>query len=112
MLITSRRDSPSSEITPQGLYLRRREFLQAASGAALAAAAALAPPAVRRAAAQTGAKLPNVQKSPLSTSEPLNDYEDVTTYNHFYEFGGGKADPSQARKTLRTKPWNVIVPAP
>jgi methionine sulfoxide reductase catalytic subunit len=109
MLIKPRPDIRSSEITPQALYLRRREFLQAASGAAVAAAAALAPPAVARAAAQTGAKLPNVRKSPLSTSEPLNDYDDVTTYNNFYEFGTAKDEPAMNAKRFKARPWKIAI---
>jgi methionine sulfoxide reductase catalytic subunit len=99
----------SSEITPHSLYLRRREFLQAASGAALAAATALAPPAIRDAAAQAGHKLPNVGKSPLSTTEPLNDYEDVTSYNNFYEFGTAKDEPAMNSKAFKARPWKIAI---
>jgi sulfoxide reductase catalytic subunit YedY len=109
MLIRKADDIRSSEITPQALYLRRREFLQAASGAAFAAAAALAPPAARHAAAQTGRKLPDVRKSPLSTTEPLNDYEDVTTYNNFYEFGTAKDEPAMNAKAFKARPWKIAI---
>jgi sulfoxide reductase catalytic subunit YedY len=109
MLLKHAPDVRSSEITPKVLYLRRREFIQAASGAAVAAAAALAPAAVRHAAAQTGAKLPNVRKSPLSTDEKLNDYEDITTYNNFYEFGTGKDEPHQNARGFKARPWKVAI---
>ncbi len=105
MLVKPASDIRSSEITPKALYLRRREFIQAASGAALAAAAAMGRPA----AAQTGRKLPDVRKSPLSTSEPLNDYEDVTTYNNFYEFGTGKDEPAQNAGRFQARPWKLAV---
>jgi hypothetical protein len=45
----------------------------------------------------------------LRTDEALTRYEDVTSYNNFYEFGTGKEDPSRAAKTLRTSPWSVAV---
>jgi methionine sulfoxide reductase catalytic subunit len=109
MLIRKAPDIQSSEITPKSLYLRRREFIQAASGAALAAAAALAPPAVRTAAAQSGPKLPNVRKSPLSTDEKLNDYTDVTTYNNFYEFGTGKDEPHRNARGFKPRPWKLAI---
>ena len=109
MLFKLRPEIRSSEITPQALYLRRREFLRAASGAAFAAATALAPPAVRRAAAQSGSKLPNVRKSPLSTSEPSNDYEDVTTYNNFYEFGTAKDEPAMNATRFKARPWKIAI---
>jgi sulfoxide reductase catalytic subunit YedY len=109
MLFKLRPEIRSSEITPQALYLRRREFLRAASGAAFAAATALAPPAVRRAAGQSGSKLPNVRKSPLSTSEPSNDYEDVTTYNNFYEFGTAKDEPAMNATRFKARPWKIAI---
>jgi sulfoxide reductase catalytic subunit YedY len=91
------------------LYLRRRDFLQAASGAALAAASALAPPSAQSAAAQTGQKLPNIRKSALSTTEALNDYEDITTYNNFYEFGTAKDEPATNAKRFQARPWKLAV---
>jgi methionine sulfoxide reductase catalytic subunit len=109
MLIKPGSAIPSSEITSQALYLRRREFLQAASGAAMAAAAALVPPGVPSAAAQTGQKLPNVRKSPLSTTEPLNDYEDVTTYNNFYEFGTAKDEAAMNATRFKARPWKIAI---
>jgi sulfoxide reductase catalytic subunit YedY len=109
MLIKRAEDLRASDITPQALYLRRREFLQAASGAAIAAASALAPPALRRAAAETGPKLPNVRKSPLSTTEEPNDYEDITTYNNFYEFGTGKDEPAMNSKRFQARPWKIAI---
>jgi sulfoxide reductase catalytic subunit YedY len=109
MLIRKAPDVRSSEITPKSLYLRRREFIQAASGAAVAAAATLLPPAVREAAAQNGAKLPNVKKSEFSTTEKMNDYADVTSYNNFYEFGTGKEEPSQNARTFKPRPWKLAI---
>ena len=97
-----------SEITPKALYLRRREFIQAATGAAVSAAAALTP---RAAGAQGGglAKLTDIRKSPFSTTEEQNDYKDITTYNNFYEFGSNKDDPSRNSKGFATRPWTVKV---
>ena len=109
MLITKPSDIRSSEITPKSLYLRRREFIQAASGAAVAAATALAPGVVRDAAAQAGPKLPNVRKSPLSTAEPPNAYEDVTTYNNFYEFGTAKDEPHRNARGFKARPWKLAI---
>src|SRR5262245_62002987 len=94
MLIRKPNDIPSSEITPRSLYLHRREFIRAASGAAIGAVGALALPWEDGVSAQTGAnKLPNIAKSPLSLSaadEKVNSYKDITTYNNFYEFGTDK----------------------
>jgi len=89
------------------VYLRRREFIQAAAAATVGAAAALAAPDAE--AQGKGAKLPNARKSPLSTSEPLNSYDDITSYNNFYEFGTDKDDPERHAHSLRTRPWNIRV---
>ena len=41
-------------------------------------------------------KIPNVQKTAVTgTGEKPNAYQDITTYNNFYEFGTDKDDPSQ-----------------
>jgi sulfoxide reductase catalytic subunit YedY len=108
MLIARPPDVRSSEITPKSVYLRRREFIQAASGIAVAAAAALAsgPP---EAAAQSGPKLPNVGKSALSTDEKPNAYDDITTYNNFYEFGTSKDEPHRNARGFKARPWKIAI---
>jgi len=94
VLIRRAPDIKSSEITPEALYFDRREFIRAAS----AAAVGLAAPAVARAAA---ARLPDDDKP--------NSYDDITHYNNFYEFGTGKEDPARNAGTLRPRPWTVEV---
>jgi DMSO/TMAO reductase YedYZ molybdopterin-dependent catalytic subunit len=85
--------------------------MQAAAGAAVGAAGALAFPWSEDAFAQTGVKLPNVAKSPLSTTgEKINPYRDITTYNNFYEYGTDKEDPAQfAPKRHKSKPWTLTL---
>jgi sulfoxide reductase catalytic subunit YedY len=109
MLIKRAPDIRSSEITDQKLYLRRREFLEAASIPALTALAGFAPGAIGTAGAQTRTKLPNVRKSSYTVNETQTPYESVTTYNNFYEFGTDKEDPAATSKRFRTKPWSVKI---
>jgi methionine sulfoxide reductase catalytic subunit len=109
MLIKKPADIPYSEVTPKGLYLRRREFIQTAAAGAIGAAAGLSPLGVARLNAQTRTKLPNVRKSPLSTSETVNSYEDATGYNNFYEFGTDKEDPKANAQKFNPKPWTIKV---
>jgi methionine sulfoxide reductase catalytic subunit len=107
MLIRRAHDLSWRDVTDRRLYLRRREFLRAV---AMAAGAAATPPGLARPAAggQSGAKLPHV-KSRYSTDEGLTPFDDVTTYNNFYEFGIDKGDPSRYAGRLRTRPWTVTI---
>src|SRR5579863_2462487 len=115
MLIRKPSDIPSSLITPQSQYVNRRRFLRGAlSGAAAAGAAALGLDRVAdmispRTRALAGTKLETV-KSPLSTTgETLTSFENITTYNNFYEFGVDKGAPSKNAGALPTRPWTVKV---
>lgn len=101
MLIRSFRDIPSSEITPETVYRRRRQFMQA--GAAIAAGALL--PGVSEATMRLAA----VMNNRYSTTEKLTPYKDVTTYNNYYEFGTDKSDPAENSQNLKTRPWTVSI---
>jgi sulfoxide reductase catalytic subunit YedY len=95
----------SWEITSESNYLNRRQFLRDLALAAGAGAAAVALPG--RAVGNT-AELPTVP-GPYSTDEAPNSWEDITTYNNFYEFGTDKEDPYQNAQDFRTRPWTVAV---
>ena len=109
MLIRKPTDIPYSEVTPKELYLGRREFIQTAAAGTIATAAGFSSLGVERVDAQGRAKLPNVRKSPLSTSEAPNSYEDVTGYNNFYEFGTAKEDPKANAQRFNPRPWSIRV---
>lgn len=105
--IPSPADPAPSEITPEATYLDRRRFL--AGGAAAFAALAAGPSPARAEGTPAGAPLPDVAKSPLSTSEPQTPFDGVTTYNNFYEFGSAKEDPARNAGTLKARPWTLAV---
>ena len=100
MLIRRPSDIPSSEITPETLYLDRRKFI-ATSTRALAGAAG----ASLLGACEAGAE----SERRAQEGDTLTPFEDVTTYNNFYEFGTGKDDPSRNARSFRTRPWTVTV---
>ena len=52
---------------------------------------------------------PQLPDSKFNTNEKLNSYEDITTYNNFYEFGTGKRDPHKNAKNFNPKPWSIAV---
>jgi len=94
-------DIPSSEITPESVYLDRRRFLRL--GAAGAIGASLAPGSL-------AACEPSAETSGAAEQDRLTSYEDITTYNNFYEFGPNKNDPAErAPGLLRATPWSIVV---
>ena len=111
MLIKKPSDIKSSEITSKDLYLNRRQFILAASATALSAGAVLSglDTSLSTQQAIAGEKLGDLRKSSFSTSEKLNSFKDITTYNNFYELGTDKGDPAENAKYLTTRPWMVAV---
>lgn len=115
---------PSDELTPPGLYARRREFIKsgalfvassAALGTGLISLSSLGtadppskPPALPP--APSGAPPWRVDKrGRFGTSEPHTSYEDVTTYNNFYELGFSKSEPASLGYRIKTRPWTVRI---
>jgi sulfoxide reductase catalytic subunit YedY len=79
-----------SDVTPEQVYLNRRQLI---GGAAMA----MALPAPAFAASGDAADL-----------EP-NTWEAITSYNNFYEFGTGKDDPARNAGRMTTDPWAVQI---
>jgi len=99
MLIKKSPDLRYSEVTPQSTYLNRRSFLSAVP---------LAGAALLTTRAKAAAKLAAI-KGPFSTDEKPTPYQDVASYNNFYEFGTGKDEPSKNAGRLKTSPWTIAV---
>jgi methionine sulfoxide reductase catalytic subunit len=100
MVIRKPDENPSSEITPEAVYLDRRRFLRL--GAAGAIGVVVAPSTLGACTADTN------ETEPLQ--EALTPYRDVTTYNNFYEYGTDKGDPARhAPGLLRPDPWSVVM---
>jgi sulfoxide reductase catalytic subunit YedY len=98
----------SSEITPEHIYLSRRSFM--AGAGTLAAGALLAACGAEPAApaASTG-PTPAASKATDELGDPLNTYEQITTYNNYYEFSTDKAEPARISSGFKTSPWEVAV---
>jgi sulfoxide reductase catalytic subunit YedY len=97
-----------SEITEEAVHRDRRRLLAAVAASPLlgglsACAGAEPPPPPKATISAADAK------AGFGTREELTRYEDVTSYNNFYEFGTDKGDPSRAAKTLRISPWSMAV---
>ena len=97
----------SSEITPESVWLNRRNLMKAAAaGAGLVAAGetmadSSAPLALDFASAP--------DDSAFKAKEDLTPYEAATTYNNFYEFGTNKSDPARYAAAMTTDPWEIKV---
>jgi sulfoxide reductase catalytic subunit YedY len=110
MLIKKTSDIRSSEITPRDLYLRRREFIQGSAAAVVGAGLGAWAWAGDADAQIPRTKLPNVKKSPLSTTEEPSHYDYVTSYNNFYEFASGAGDgPKRGSGNFKATPWSISV---
>ncbi|MFV0246154.1 MAG: protein-methionine-sulfoxide reductase catalytic subunit MsrP [Qingshengfaniella sp.] len=76
-----------SDVTPEAVFLNRR---QAVGGLTGLIGAALAGPA-------------------RAVEDQPNSYEEITTYNNYYEFGTGKGDPAANAHRLTTDPWSIVI---
>ncbi|WP_226552203.1 protein-methionine-sulfoxide reductase catalytic subunit MsrP [Celeribacter naphthalenivorans] len=89
---------PYSHVTPETAYLSRRAVMAGFAGAGLLAA--------------TGAQaqdMPEFEIKGFDTTEKPNTFEEITSYNNFYEFGTGKEDPMRYAGSLTTDPWSVEI---
>ena len=104
-------DLTYADVTPKSVYFNRRQILRTMgiAGAALVGGKVFERLAFPPAEVAAGAKLNVTVKSPFSTTEKQNTFEDVTHYNNFYEFGTAKTDPSRNAGKFRTFPWTVSV---
>jgi sulfoxide reductase catalytic subunit YedY len=92
----------SSEITPYSSYLNRRKFIKSASVFSIASSLAVPAKAMHT---EDISKYQNK----LDKKDKLNTYEEISTYNNFYEFGMGKSDPSAYSLKFKPKPWSIKI---
>ena len=115
---------PSSEITPESVYINRRTFMQAAGLSAAALLAACAPaattlptavPAPTAMPTAVPATPPGATPEPSPTprmderGDAANPYEDITHYNNYYEFTTAKEAVAYLSKDFKPTPWKVEV---
>jgi methionine sulfoxide reductase catalytic subunit len=101
MIVRRPHDVPSSGITPESVYLRRREIL----------GLGLASPFLALGGCRDANPPPPAPDSAdgFLAGDVKTRRSDVTSYNNFYEFGTGKDDPARRAGTLRTDPWFVEI---
>ncbi|GAB5452641.1 MAG: protein-methionine-sulfoxide reductase catalytic subunit MsrP [Halioglobus sp.] len=100
----------SSDITPEAVYMRRRELMRGAAGAL--ATSALAGLASQVGAATGGGALnysAAARDGLFYTAEDKTPLADVRSYCNFYEFGTDKSDPARYAGEMTVDPWSVSV---
>ena len=85
-------DLKQSEVTDEQVFVNRRHLLAGLAGIGLAGG------------------LPSALSAAQRAEELVpNEWEDITSYNNFYEFGTGKSDPAKYAGALTTAPWSVEI---
>ena len=102
-----RGDLKEVDVTPEALWRSRREFLKL--GAAGAIGAVLAPASAYAREEPSGAVLEPEKRQELAGGEEPTSWQDVTSYNNFYELGTEKDDPKRNGSSLVTRPWTLQV---
>lgn len=103
-----------SEITPEHVYLSRRDFLKS-MGIVGASAAILAACGTRTSQNLTTQSEPGQGEGSQPTGKtdetgaPLNSFEQITNYNNYYEFSLDKEEVARVAEGYPTSPWEVKV---
>jgi sulfoxide reductase catalytic subunit YedY len=97
-----------SEITPESIYLSRREFLKG-MGIVSASAMILAACGGQSSTPTDIVGEVTVGKTPEVLVEELTPYEAITNYNNYYEFTIDKENVARLSKDFSTSPWKIEV---
>jgi methionine sulfoxide reductase catalytic subunit len=101
-----------SEITPEHIYLRRREFMKGIGALTLGALTLAACGGNVPATELNEDELfppPEANGKKDELGNPVNSYTEITTYNNFYEFSMDKSSVAGLAKDFKTSPWQVQV---
>ena len=101
----------SSEITPEGIYLNRRNFIRAGllAGTTVATSAAYRFFNPQSSGDVAGDEIGNFANSSALPEEKLNSLEEIANYNNFYEFSTDKRAVAAKARDLITRPWTVDI---
>ena len=81
------------DITPESDFLNRRQVVKSLAGIGLAGLGLAA----------------GASSSLAKESDVTNTWEEITSYNNYYEFGTGKNDPLRYAHQLKTTPWSIVI---
>jgi sulfoxide reductase catalytic subunit YedY len=100
---------PSSEITPEHVYLARRQFLKTAGVVTAGAALAACGVSPANVSPTTDPATLKTSKTTDELGDTLTPYTSVTGYNNYYEFSTDKEDVASLAQGFPTRPWTVEV---
>jgi sulfoxide reductase catalytic subunit YedY len=110
---------PSSEITPEHVYLNRRMFMRGAVLAGSVAATGFLYRKLNSASSVTEESprtasfvtppTDEAMRKGFRTDEPLTSLAAITNYNNFYEFDTDKSGVASTAQNFITRPWQVAV---
>ncbi|WP_320177022.1 protein-methionine-sulfoxide reductase catalytic subunit MsrP [Roseovarius pacificus] len=81
-------DLTERDVTPEQVYLNRRQWM---------------------AGAAAGLGLAGIGGQARAEGMEPNSWEEITSYNNYYEFGTGKDDPYKNARRLKIDPWTVRI---
>jgi len=106
--IPKKSDVNPSEITPEEIYLRRRDIIKALTAGVGMAGVGLSAGALAD-LALISKKAERADSVDFADGEKITPFDDVTSYNNFYEFGTEKSDPAEYAHEMSVDPWSVTV---
>lgn len=110
MIIGKKPDIAPSEITSQENFQNRRTLIKAAGASLVASSGILAGfMSGTASAASNKQKINTYAKTKFGADEKLTPYDDVTSYNNYYEFGTSKTDPSIESRLFKPAPWTISI---
>ena len=81
------------DVTHEDLFFNRRRLIKNLAGAGITGIGLI-----------SGSVTANAKNN-----EKVNNWEEITSYNNFYEFGTSKDDPLRFAHKLKTKPWSIVI---
>jgi methionine sulfoxide reductase catalytic subunit len=100
---------PSSEITPEHIYLSRRKLLKGAVFGATALALAACMPGQGPSPVTSPPTPIGLLEYKDELSDSATSYNSITTYNNYYEFAEDKDSPALLARGMATSPWQVQI---